>query len=88
MNQFYIKIFLLQFCSVFGKELLHKEGTYSYSNSNDLQRNSIFEKIVNSSGEKKAEEKLGLRERPIVKQISPFCTTAVQRLKFGPPNIP
>jgi hypothetical protein len=36
----------------------------------------------------KAEEKIGLRERPIVKQISPFCTTAVQRLKDGPPNIP
>ena len=24
----------------------------------------------------------------MVKQISPFCTTAIDRLKAGPPNIP
>ena len=35
-----------------------------------------------------AEENFGIRQRPIVKAVSPFCTTAVQRLKAGPPNIP
>jgi hypothetical protein len=35
-----------------------------------------------------AEEIFGLKKRPMVQTVSPFCTTAVNRLKAGPPNIP
>jgi len=36
-----------------------------------------------------AEEIFGLKKRPIVEQVEPqLCTTSINRLKAGPPNIP
>jgi hypothetical protein len=42
-----------------------------------IEKVQIYKNLLNSSDNYIAEENLGFRVRPNVKQISPFCTTAV-----------
>ena len=88
----YLNLILILIASIFAQ----KEEFQNILFQNDLYdieifltKKNILQKLDNSSLDiQSAEENFGIRERPFVKQISPFCTTAVQRLKAGPPNIP
>lgn len=52
-------------------------------------RKERISKVSNRTNIMEAEEAFGLRSRPLVRQSTPsYCTTAVNRLKAGPPNIP
>lgn len=52
-------------------------------------RRERISKISNRSNHYEAEESFGLKSRPLVRDSAPsYCTTAVNRLKVGPPNIP
>jgi len=52
-------------------------------------RRERISKMANRSNYMEAEEAFGLKSRPLVRAAAPsYCTTAVNRLKAGPPNIP